>query len=182
MTKLLDGPRLPPASGQKASHLVVFLHGYGADGDDLIGLGQEWAPYLPTVAFASPHAPEPCSMSPMGRQWFPLSRRDESERLAGVESAAPALNAFLDAELARHDLTHDKLMLVGFSQGTMMALHVLPRRDQAVAGIVGVSGRLLVPELLAASRSCRLFRYSGGSRKTGRAHRNAINPADPRHP
>ena len=94
MTKI-DGPRLAPKSG-KADALVVFLHGYGADGRDLIDLGQQWQNWLPNAAFVSPHAPEPCGMSPMGRQWFPLTMRDPSERWRGVVGARPSLDAFLD--------------------------------------------------------------------------------------
>lgn len=138
----LDGPRLAPASGGPARSLVVLLHGYGADGNDLIGLADYWAAALPDTAFVSPHAPEPCGMSPAGRQWFPLSMRDPSEYWRGVNEAAPALNAFLDAELERHELTADRLALVGFSQGTMMSLHVGLRRDTAPACIVGFSGLL----------------------------------------
>lgn len=141
MVTKLDGPRLPPLSG-KAKSLVVFLHGYGADGNDLIDLGREWQKLLPDTAFASPHAPEACGMSPMGRQWFALTMRDPAERWRGVNHAQPDLDAFLDEELARHSLTPDRLALVGFSQGTMMALHVGLRRKIAPAAIVGFSGYL----------------------------------------
>src|SRR5687767_7894855 len=101
---MLDGPRLPPASGQKPKSLVVFLHGYGADGNDLIGLGREWARHLPSTAFVSPNAREPCAGAPMGRQWFPLTMRDPGEFSRGAANARPALDVFLDQELARHRL------------------------------------------------------------------------------
>ena len=141
----LDGPRLPPRSG-KAKQLVVLLHGYGADGNDLIEIGRAWQTLLPDAAFVSPHAPRPCGQAPMGREWFPLTFRDPGERWAGVNMAAPVLNAFLDAELARHKLPPSALALVGFSQGTMMALHVGLRRATAPAAIVGYSGLLVLPE------------------------------------
>ena len=144
----MDGPRLNAQSG-KAKHLVVFLHGYGADGNDLIDLGQQWQSALPDAAFVSPHAPEPCGMSPMGRQWFPLTMRDPSERWRGVVSARATLDAFLDQELARLNLGHDRLALVGFSQGTMMALHVGLRRATPPAALLGYSGELVGPEHLA---------------------------------
>jgi phospholipase/carboxylesterase len=137
----IDGPRILP-EGAAPKALVVFLHGYGADGNDLIDIGQSWAPYLPGVAFVSPHAPQPCGMAPMGRQWFPLTLRDDDERWDGVVAARPSLDAFLDAELARYGLTGDRLVLVGFSQGTMMALHVGLRRAVPPAAIVGYSGYL----------------------------------------
>lgn len=140
----LDGPRLAPRSG-KAKSLVVFLHGYGADGNDLIEIGRAWQELLPDTAFVSPHAPRPCGQSPMGREWFPLTMREPSERWTGVNAAAPVLNAFLDAELARHSLPGSALALVGFSQGTMMSLHVGLRRAVAPAAIVGYSGMLVVP-------------------------------------
>src|SRR5664279_3121336 len=98
---MLDGPRLSPASRGPARSLVVFLHGYSADGNDLIDIGRTWAPVLPDTAFVSPHAPQPCDQAPMGRQWFPLALEDMHLIWPGVQSAAPALDAFLDAELAR---------------------------------------------------------------------------------
>jgi phospholipase/carboxylesterase len=141
----LDGPRLEPKSG-KARKLVVFLHGYGADGNDLIDIGRAWQGLLPDVAFVSPHAPRPCGQAPQGREWFPLTFRDPNERWLGVNQAAPGLDAFLDAELQRRGLPPSALALVGFSQGTMMALHAGLRRAVAPAAIVGYSGMFVVPE------------------------------------
>ena len=144
MAAELDGPRLNPLSGP-ARQLVVFLHGYGADGNDLIELGRAWQHLLPQAAFVSPHAPEPCGQAPSGRQWFALTFRDPNERWIGVNKAAPLLERFLDAELNRHKLPPSALALVGFSQGTMMALHVGLRRVTAPAAIVGYSGLLVEP-------------------------------------
>lgn len=149
MPRPLDGPRLPPKSGQ-ARALVVFLHGYGADGNDLIDLGQSWAELLPEAAFVSPHAPEPCGMAPVGRQWWPLTMRDPSERWRGCQQAGPDLDAFLDAELARTGVPPHRLALVGFSQGAMMALHVGLRRQVMPGAIVAYSGHLVGPEHLKA--------------------------------
>ena len=147
----LDGPRLAPRSGT-AKHLVVFLHGYGADGNDLIEIGRAWQGLLPNAAFVSPHAPRPCGQAPMGREWFPLTFRDPGERWAGVNMAAPVLTSFLDAELARHRLPPSALALVGFSQGTMMSLHVGLRRAVPPAAIVGYSGMLVMPEDIEPER------------------------------
>ena len=141
----LDGPRLEPRSGS-ASQLVVFLHGYGADGNDLIDIGRAWQDQLPHAAFVSPHAPRPCGQAPVGREWFPLTFRNPEERWTGVNQAAPILESFLDAELKRRNLAPTALALVGFSQGTMMALHVGLRRAIPPVGIVGYSGMLVVPE------------------------------------
>ena len=139
MPRALTGPRLPPTRG-RATHLVVLCHGYGADGNDLIGLAPHWQRLLPTAAFVAPNAPEPCTGSPSGYQWFPISRLDPADMQRGVESAADALEAFLAAELARLELPAERLALVGFSQGTMMSLHVGLKRKPAA--IVGYSGLL----------------------------------------
>lgn len=156
MSAELTGPRLEPESAP-ARRLVVFLHGYGADGNDLIELGRQWRRLLPDAAFVAPHAPQPCAGAPMGRQWFALSAaalnpddpRGEAERWRGVVAARPALDAFLDAELARRGLEDSRLALVGFSQGSMMALHVGLRRKRAPAAIVAYSGLLVGPDKLA---------------------------------
>lgn len=139
---MIDGPRLPPASGAKAQALIVLLHGYGSNGDDLIGLAPYWKKQLPHAQFVSPNAPTRVTGAPNGFQWFPLSRMDERELENGVENAAGALNAFIDSELERCALDESKLALVGFSQGTMMALHVGVRRKLAPAGVLGFSGAL----------------------------------------
>ncbi len=155
MTTFDDAPRLAPRSGH-VRQLVVFLHSLGADGRDLIDIGREWQPWLPDAAFVAPHAPDPYEDAPVGRQWFPLTFRDPGEYWRGVNQAAPALDSFLDQELARHGLPASKLALVGFSQGTMMALHVGLRRATAPAAIVGYSGLVILeagkgPESLAAA-------------------------------
>ena len=148
---MIDGPRITPAAGGKPNSLVVFLHGYGADGNDLIGIGRDWQHTLPHAAFVSPNAPELCPGTPMGRQWFPLTMRDASEFARGVGRARPALDVFLDAELERHGLDESACALVGFSQGTMMALHVGPQRRKRLAGILGFSGLLADPTALRGS-------------------------------
>ncbi|MFV0281592.1 MAG: alpha/beta hydrolase [Rhodoblastus sp.] len=148
MAATIDGPRLAPKSGAPRQ-LVVFLHGYGADGSDLIELGRQWRPFLPDALFVAPNAPELCAMAPSGRQWFSLTMRDPSERWTGVNKAQPALDAFLDQELAKLGLDESALALVGFSQGTMMALHAGLRRKRAPAGILGYSGMLVGPEHLS---------------------------------
>ncbi len=149
---VLTGPRAGAAKGQ-AKSLVIFLHGYGADGNDLIGLARPLAPILPGAAFLSPDAPERCAASPFGRQWFPIPWIDGSPQQAmldGFARAEKSLNAYLDETFAAEGLDESKTCLVGFSQGTMMALQVGPRREKQLAGIVGFSGRLTSPELLKA--------------------------------
>lgn len=136
----LSGPTLAPIRGP-ATHLVVLVHGYGADGQDLLGLANHWQGLLPTVAFAAPNAPTPLPGSP-GYQWFPISRIDPHEMQKGVEVAGPQLDEYLDGELARLGLPPERLALVGFSQGTMLSLHVGLRRKVRPAAIVGFSGML----------------------------------------
>jgi phospholipase/carboxylesterase len=135
----IEGPRVAAASG-KARQLVVFLHGFGADGQDLIEIGRQWRAFLPDADFVAPNAPERCAMSPMGRQWFPLFTREPDERWRGVVAARPTLDAFLDRELKKRGFDERALALVGFSQGTMMALHTGLRRRIAPRAILGYSG------------------------------------------
>src|SRR5262245_43208291 len=142
----LDGPRIEPRGTPAA--LVVLLHGYGANGDDLIALGEGWRPWLPKAVLVAPNAPEEIPGMPGALQWFPLTFRDSSERWRGVVAARPGLDRFLDAELARYGLGDDRLVLVGFSQGTMLALHTGLRRKAAPAAVVGYSGLLAGAEHL----------------------------------
>ena len=155
MLMALSGPSRPPLAGGPPRRLVILLHGLGADGNDLIGLQQYWGRLLPEAEFVSPNAPFPCDMAPYGYQW--LSARDPSPeaRLAGARAAGAILDAFITEELARHDLTEADCALVGFSQGTMMSLFVGPRRERQLAGIVGYSGRLIAPALLAGELRSR---------------------------
>jgi phospholipase/carboxylesterase len=138
----------------QATALVVFLHGYGANGADLLGLADVLEPHLPGAGFVAPDAPEPCAGGGFGFQWFPIPWLDGSSQAAadaGLEASAVDLDAFLDARLADEGLTPERMVLVGFSQGAMMSLHVAPRRPVAVAGVVAISGRLLRPEALAGA-------------------------------
>jgi phospholipase/carboxylesterase len=139
----LSGPRLAPSKGP-ASHLVVLVHGYGSDGNDLIGLAPHWQSQMPGAAFVAPNGLDPVPGS-QGFQWFPISRIDPHEMQKGVESAGPLLEQFLDEELARLSLPPERLILVGFSQGTMLSLHVGLRRAVPPAAIVGLSGLLPGP-------------------------------------
>jgi len=145
----LSGPSFPPRAGGAAEALVILLHGWGADGNDLIGLAPHWAGSLPHAEFLSPHGPFPCDMG-FGRQWFSLADRSPERVLAGVRAVVPVLDDFITAALARRGLDEHRLALVGFSQGTMMALHVALRRARAVAGVLGYSGRLAEGPSLAA--------------------------------
>jgi phospholipase/carboxylesterase len=151
VTRVLDYGTVPALSGQ-ADSMVIFLHGYGADGADLLGLADSLKEHLPDTVFLAPNAPERSAVNPMGYQWFPIPWIDgssEEEAMAGMARAVADLNAFLDRVMDAHDMLAEQVALVGFSQGTMMSLYVAPRRDEALAGVVGFSGRLLAPEALA---------------------------------
>ena len=142
------------AKSGKARSIVVFVHGYGADGADLLGLADVLAPHLPDTMFYAPDAPQACTGNPFGYQWFPIPWMDgssEAAAAAGLASSAVAMNAFLDACLAEAELTDADLALVGFSQGAMMSLHVAPRRAEPISCVVAISGRLLEPEALAGA-------------------------------
>ena len=145
----LHGPSLPPVSGSAPKQLVIMLHGVGSDGEDLIGLAPYFQKVLPDAKFVSPNAPFTFDMAPTGYQWFSLQDMSPGARLLGAQSAAPALDAYISQQLEDAGLTDDKLVLVGFSQGTMMALYVGFRRAREMAGIIGYSGMLVGEELLA---------------------------------
>lgn len=152
MTRKLQAGRKGPQSGTTRS-AIILLHGYGADGADLLGLADPLGAHLPDTAFIAPNAPERCSGNPFGYQWFPIPWLDGSSEQAatdGMVQAARDLDAFIDTTLTEEGLSEAQLGVIGFSQGTMMALHVLPRRAAPVAGLAGFSGRLLAPERLPA--------------------------------
>ncbi|MHC8508218.1 MAG: alpha/beta hydrolase [Rhodospirillales bacterium] len=145
----LDGPRTKPLNGGAPKQIVVLVHGYGANGADLIGLAPALQSAAPDALFAAPDAPEPVPGHPAGRQWFPLTDFNAEERRAGTAKAGPVLDAYLDTLLAEHGLSEKDLMLIGFSQGTMLSLHVALRRAEPAAGVVGFSGMLIGAETLA---------------------------------
>jgi phospholipase/carboxylesterase len=155
MTVTLTGPEALPLSGQPARQLVVLLHGVGANGNDLAELIPYMAPALPDAAFVAPDGPFPYDMAPFGRQWFSLADRSVAALAAGIQATAPILDAFLDAQLQRFGLGDGDMALVGFSQGTMMALHVAPRRERAAAAVIGFSGAVVAPETLGGELRSR---------------------------
>ena len=157
MSRILKFGRKPAASG-RAKSLVVFLHGYGANGADLLDIGDALAAQLPDTAFVAPDAADRIPGAPFGYQWFPIPRFDgssEAQATAGLQRSVQDLNAFLDQRLAYEGLGPEALALVGFSQGAMMSLEVAPRRAVAPAAVVAISGRLIQPERLAAEATAK---------------------------
>ena len=151
----LSGPAQPPASGGAPQQIVVFFHGVGADGNDLIALAPFFAQALPDALFLAPDGPEPCDMAPFGRQWFSLLDRSTARLVQEVRRARSVIDGFLDGLLETHGLGDDKLALIGFSQGTMAALHVALRRPRPVAAMVGFSGALLESDEMAGEITAR---------------------------
>jgi phospholipase/carboxylesterase len=147
---IISGPESAPKQGGDAQRLVVFLHGWGADGNDLIGLAESWSEVLPHTHFLSPHAPDVCDANPAGRQWFSFLDRDADEITAAAVKASAIINRFIDHSLDRLGLTDGQLALVGFSQGAMMALYVALRRARPCAGVVSYSGALIGAETLVS--------------------------------
>ena len=148
----LSGPLLPPRSGRPPKQVMVLLHGYGADGADLIGLGAEWGELWPDMLFVSPNAPDACERSAGGYQWFPLSGAPIARRVEGAASARPVLVSFLMDLWAQTGLTAAETILCGFSQGAMMALHVGTSLDQPLLAIVAFSGALIPAERFLEGR------------------------------
>ncbi|MEP7239790.1 MAG: dienelactone hydrolase family protein [Devosia sp.] len=152
MTPTLSGPLLPPKSGGKAKQVMLLLHGYGADGNDLIGLGWQWRELFPDMVFVAPNAPEVCAQNPGGYQWFPLNVDRIKGRIEGAEAARPVLINFLIDLWAQTGLGPRDTIITGFSQGAMMALHLGTSLDQPLKAIVAFSGALIPPEGFASGR------------------------------
>ena len=145
---MISGPIIEPSSGNSPKQMIIFVHGYGADGNDLIGLANYFQSTLPEAIFLSPHAPEACSMNPSGYQWFDLTSTDPAVLWSKILVAADHLNEFIDSKLLEYDIAEENLALIGFSQGTMMSLHVSLRRKNTMAAVLGYSGRLIGADLL----------------------------------
>ena len=152
---VLEGPSLKPLAGGAPRQLVILLHGVGSDGTDMIGLAPLFSQALPHAAFVAPNAPYPFEMAPMGFQWFNIQSQDPEERLVELRATARIVDSFIDDELSRRNLTDADLVLGGFSQGTMVSLFVALRRDNPCAGILGYSGRLEAPHILAGEIKSR---------------------------
>mgnify|MGYP006433875523 CR=1 FL=1 len=150
---MLNGPTHLPTD--KITSAVVFLHGYGSDGDDLIELAPSFAADLPKTAFFAPHAPQKTAMG-VGRQWFSDAEGTFRDK-PGLDAATDALSAYLEETVYQpYNLKPKDVVLVGFSMGTMTALHAAPRLPGGCAGVVGFSGALMFPEALPEDLTTRL--------------------------
>ncbi|HYD19311.1 MAG TPA: dienelactone hydrolase family protein [Patescibacteria group bacterium] len=153
----LNGPYIAPQSGT-ARQMVIFLHGYGSNGDDLIGIGHEWKAALPDCVFISPNAPAICDQYAQGFQWFPIRAIDPAaiEREEHAKNVLPVLNAFIDQELQKWGVDEAHLAVAGFSQGAMMAMYAMPRRKNPCAAVVGYSGMIIDAASLKAADNVKV--------------------------
>ena len=145
----LTGPMFEPARTETVKYVVLMLHGYGANGDDLIGLAPQLSAVLPNTLFLAPNAPFQCGGNPFGGyQWFDVWEKENKQRLQEIRLAEKIINKFIDCQMERSGINESNLFFLGFSQGTMLSLHVALRRQNACAGVLGFSGRLEAPDLL----------------------------------
>jgi phospholipase/carboxylesterase len=107
---MINGPPLGPA-GTAANALVILVHGYGSNGNDLISFAPMVQSVLPNAAFIAPNALVPYPGVPSGYQWWPIQSFSVEELTVGTVAATPALDAFITNELSRHDLSEDRLLL-----------------------------------------------------------------------
>jgi phospholipase/carboxylesterase len=154
---MLSGPELLPTGGMESvKSLVVLLHGYGSNGDDLIGLAHEWTKSLPHTAFVAPHAPTTLPQMHHAYQWFGIWDLTPWQIEQGLRHVTPQVVDFVKAQAARFKLGLDRVVLVGFSQGTMLSLHVGLRDLQGLAGIIGYSGAMVSPETLVSEKTTKM--------------------------
>lgn len=137
------GPSLPSKNGRKPEQLVVFLHGYGADGANLIDIGEFWADALPSAEFMAPNGIEPCEMG-FGYQWFGLKDFSPFNIRAGLDRITPIAAKYLKIMLHERGLSVLDLCLVGFSQGTMLALDLMFHLPE-IKAVLGYSGAFYPP-------------------------------------
>ena len=149
MSTNLTGPSLPPLCGGAPSQIVILLHGYVSSGSDLISFAPHWQRGAPEALFLAPNAPHGCPGMDRVYQWWDLSANTPQALAEGAVRAAPALNSYIEERLDEYGLDETRLALVGFSQGAMLALHLGPRRERQIAGIIGYSGALTGAAALA---------------------------------
>ena len=178
---ILSGPEFKNQSLEKPKQLVLMLHGYGSNGENLIDLASYFTDFLPDAYFISPNAPHKFEMSNLagGYQWFGLTSRDEDFMYTGIKQAAVILNDYIDEQLARFSLSEENLILLGFSQGAMMSMHVAPRRNNKIAGVVAFSGALIggktLPEEIISKPSMLLVHGDQDSVVSYDSMNNSLN-------
>ena len=144
MTKLLTDSIIK--SGDKNKNAIIFLHGYGANSNDLIGIANVWIDSLPNTIFLSPNAPFECGFAENAYQWFELTSISPQSIGEGLEKAGPFLDEYIDHVSKTYKVNEKNIFFVGFSQGTMMGLYHLCKRKNQCAGLLGYSGLLFENE------------------------------------
>jgi len=145
----LEATSIPTFSKNKPQQIIVLCHGYGGDGKDISTLAIGWQRFLPNAIFLCPNAPEICSISPQGFQWFDLSSDKEEIILEKSLIAEEKLNIFLDEALDNFQLIPANLGLVGFSQGSMIGIQVALKKKKEIGCIIGYSGKVINKKHLA---------------------------------
>ncbi len=148
MMKNLNGPFRLPTNGKRPDKIVVFLHGLGSNGLNLIPLADEIEEIFPNAVFLSPNAPFIYDEFNSGYEWFSLNDRSEEKLYQGFKIAAPILKDYIDENLKTHNLNYKNLILIGFSQGTMMALQFAPTLPEKCFAVIGFSGTIASPSYL----------------------------------
>ena len=131
----------------KPKKLVVLMHGWGADGQDLLPLAPMLAGNSSGLAIIVPDAPDICSANPFGRQWFELASPDLSSEVIATAclNAAPVITQMLEALCDSYQISATDIVLGGFSQGGMIALSAGLSYKLALGGIFCLSGGWLTP-------------------------------------
>jgi len=145
----ISGPFKLPFGKELPQKMVVFLHGVGADGYDLLSLSDEFVEALPPSVFLAPNAPFSYDMFPMGYQWFSLKEYTEDKLYEGIKVALPILQNYIEQNLVKYQLNFKDLILIGFSQGAMMAVQLALRLPEACQAVISYSGAIVKPDILA---------------------------------
>lgn len=157
---MLKGPRLLPKTGQKPQQLVMLFHGYGSNGQDFLGIGEHWQQLFPQAEFFAPNGLDVCDINPMGYQWFGVKEFSPFLVRSGLDAVRHKLIAGIESALAERSLTPADLVLVGFSQGTMVVLDLMFHIPQ-LRGVIGYSGAFYPPITTAAKPSCEVLLVHG---------------------
>ncbi len=127
--------------------LVILLHGVGANGANLVPLGEALEGFLPDAVFVAPDAPEPFEGGGSGRQWFSIVGDSDGNRQERVLKARAGFDRVVAREIERAGFARrlDRVALFGFSQGAILSLDALVDGRWPIAAVVAASGRLVTP-------------------------------------
>ena len=149
MTFSLNTKIIYPESGNDIKNAIIPLHGYGGDGNDISALSLNWKRFLPNTIFLCPNGHEPCSINPVGFQWFDLSNDDSQYILEESIKAEKKLKLYINEIKKKYSLENSNICLSGFSQGCMMCINVGLTSDTDFNCVVGFSGKIINKENLS---------------------------------